>query len=108
MALEPGAVRELHWHKQAEWAYMLSGGARITALDARAHAFVDDVGPGDLWFFASGVPHSIQGLADGCEFLLVFDDGGFSEDATFLVCDWLAPTPREGVARNLGGSEHEL
>jgi oxalate decarboxylase len=108
MALEPGAVRELHWHKQAEWAYMLSGGARVTALDAGGHAFLDDVGEGDLWFFAPGVPHSIQGLHDGCEFLLVFDDGGFSEDATFLLTDWLAHTPRAVVARSLGVSEHEL
>jgi oxalate decarboxylase len=63
---------------------------------------------GDLWFFAPGVPHSIQGLGDGCEFLLVFDDGGFSEDATFLVTDWLAHTPRKVVAHSLGVSEHEL
>src|SRR3954469_25727800 len=28
MRLEHGAVRELHWHKQAEWAYMLEGEAR--------------------------------------------------------------------------------
>jgi oxalate decarboxylase len=108
MALEPGAVRELHWHKQAEWAYMLSGRARVTALDAGQHPFVDDVAEGDLWFFGPGVPHSIQALADGCEFLLVFDDGGFSEDATFLVTDWLAHTPRGVVARSLGVSEHAL
>ena len=31
-----------------------------------------------------GIPHSIQGLGDGCEFLLVFDDGAFSENETFL------------------------
>jgi oxalate decarboxylase len=108
MALEPGAVRELHWHKQAEWAYMLSGRARVTALDAAEHPFFADVGEGNLWFFAPGVPHSIQGLADGCEFLLVFDDGGFSEDATFLLTDWLAHTPREVVARSLGVGEHAL
>jgi oxalate decarboxylase len=107
MALEPGAVRELHWHTQAEWAYVLWGRARVTALDAAGHAFVDDVGDGDLWFFAPGVPHSIQGLEEGCEFL-VFDDGGFSEDATFLLTDWLAHTPRDVVARSLGISVHEL
>ena len=108
MALEPGAVRELHWHTQAEWAYMLAGRARVTAVDAQGRSFVDDVGEGDLWYFPAGIPHSIQGLAEGCEFLLVFDDGGFSEDATFLLADWLAHTPRDVVARNLGVSVHEL
>ncbi|HEY7078021.1 MAG TPA: cupin domain-containing protein [Solirubrobacteraceae bacterium] len=108
MRLEPGAVRELHWHKQAEWAYMLAGTARITALDTRGRAFLDDVGEGDLWYFPAGVPHSIQGLADGCEFLLVFDDGGFSENATFLLTDWLAHTPPEVIAANLGLDAGEL
>src|SRR5204862_4804019 len=30
MRLNAGGVRELHWHKAAEWAYMLYGTARIT------------------------------------------------------------------------------
>jgi hypothetical protein len=33
MRLKPGAIRELHWHKEAEWAYMLAGSARVTAID---------------------------------------------------------------------------
>src|ERR1700726_254986 len=76
MRLNAGGVRELHWHKAAEWAYMLYRTVRITAIDPQGHNFVDDVGVGDLWYFASRVPHSIQGLnPDGCEFLLVSDDG---------------------------------
>ncbi|HET7589680.1 MAG TPA: cupin domain-containing protein [Solirubrobacterales bacterium] len=102
MALEPGAVRELHWHEQAEWACMLRGRARITAVDEEGRRFLDDVGEGDLWYFPAGIPHSIQALPEGCEFLLVFDDGGFSENATFLVTDWLAHTPREALAKNFG------
>ena len=61
MRLNAGGVRELHWHKAAEWAYMLYGTARITAIDPQGRNFVDDVGVGDLWYFPSGVPHSIQG-----------------------------------------------
>jgi oxalate decarboxylase len=101
MRLNAGGVRELHWHKAAEWAYMLYGSARITAIDAQGHNFVDDVGVGDLWYFASGVPHSIQGLnPDGCEFLLVFDDGDFDEDNTFLLSDWFKHTPNEVLSKN--------
>ncbi len=106
MRLKAGGVRELHWHKPAEWAFMLKGRARITAIDADGRAFQDDVGEGDLWNFPSGIPHSIQGLeGDGCEFLLVFDDGSFSEDSTFSVTDWLAHTPREVLAKNFGVPE---
>ncbi|MGY2052031.1 oxalate decarboxylase family bicupin [Methylobacterium sp. JK268] len=111
MRLKAGAVREMHWHKEAEWAYMLKGRARITAVDQAGRTFADDVGEGDLWYFPSGIPHSIQGLAggeDGCEFLLVFDDGHFSEDSTFLITDWLAHTPRDVLAKNLGVAEEAL
>jgi oxalate decarboxylase len=100
MRLNAGGIRELHWHKQAEWAYMLYGTARITAIDAEGRNFVDDVGVGDLWYFPGGIPHSIQGLdPDGCEFLLVFDDGDFDEDSTFLLTDWFKHVPPEVWAR---------
>jgi oxalate decarboxylase len=108
MRLKPGAIRELHWHKQAEWAYMLAGHARITAIDADGHNFIDDLGTGDLWNFRAGLPHSIQALADGCEFLLVFDDGMFSENETFLLTDWFEHTPLKILAKNLGVSESAL
>jgi oxalate decarboxylase len=109
MRLKRGAVRELHWHKQAEWAYMLYGHARITALDEQGGQFVDDIGEGDLWYFPAGIPHSIQGLdPDGCEFLLVFDDGAFSEDSTFLITDRFAHTPRDVLAANFGWPKEAL
>jgi oxalate decarboxylase len=105
MRLNAGGIRELHWHKAAEWAYMLYGTARITAIDAQGNNFVDDVGVGDLWYFPSGIPHSIQGLGpDGCEFLLVFDDGDFDEDDTFLLSDWFKHTPSDVLAKNFGVS----
>ena len=82
---------------------MLYGTARITAVDADGRNFVDDVGVGDLWYFPSGVPHSIQGLnPDGCEFLLVFDDGEFDEDNTFLLSDWIKHVPNEVLGKNFG------
>ncbi len=51
MRLTPGGVREVHWHQQSEWSYMLKGRARITAVDDRGRNFIADIGPGDLWFF---------------------------------------------------------
>lgn len=108
MRLKPGGIRELHWHKEAEWAYMIAGKARITVVDTQGRVFIDDLGPGDLWNFPAGIPHSIQGLEDGCEFLLVFDDGNFSENETFLVTDWFAHTPPDVLARSLGLPEAAL
>src|SRR5262245_10363099 len=105
MRLNAGGVRELHWHKAAEWSYMLYGRARITAVDPQGRNFVDDVGVGDLWYFPAGIPHSIQGLdPDGTEFLLVFDDGDFDEENTFLISDWFKYIPNEVLGKNFGVS----
>ncbi len=110
MRLLANGCRELHWHKSAEWAYMLEGKARVTCIDYDGKAFVDDVGPGDLWYFPAGIPHSIQAEAqgEGCEFLLVFDDGKFNEYETFLISEWVARTPKEVLAKNMGVSVESL
>jgi oxalate decarboxylase len=103
MRLITGGIRELHWHVGAEWALMLYGNARITAVDQQGRSHVSDVTKGDLWIFPGGIPHSIQGLGpDGCEFLLVFDDGNFNEFETFLLTDWMTHTPPEVLAKNFG------
>ena len=106
MRLTAGAFRELHWHTSGEWAFMLYGNARITAIDLEGKSFVADIGKNDLWFFPSGIPHSIQGLEpDGAEFMLVFDDGDFSESETVLLSDAVAHLPREVLAKNFAVGE---
>ena len=109
MRLTAGSFRELHWHKANEWAIMLSGKARVSLLQVDGKMFIDDVEAGDLWYFPAGLPHSIQGLGDdGCEFLLVFDQGDFSEDDTFLVSEFLAYTSPELVRKNTGWSRESI
>ncbi|KAH9015635.1 RmlC-like cupin domain-containing protein [Lactarius pseudohatsudake] len=103
MRLEPGAVRELHWHKSAEWAYVIKGTTQVTSIDQDGRSYLANVNPGDLWYFPPGIPHSLQATGDtpdGSEFLLVFPDGDFSEDSTFLITDWLAHVPKEVIAKN--------
>ena len=109
MRLTAGSFRELHWHTADEWSIMLHGNARVTVLNPDGTIFIDDVRKGDLWYFPAGYPHSIQGLApDGCEFLLVFDQGMFSEDNTFLLSEWVAHTPPEVLSKNFGLAEGSL
>jgi oxalate decarboxylase len=103
MTLEAGALRELHWHANAaEWAYVIEGRCRVTTIDPENQAEVVDFGPGDVWYFPRGHGHSIQGLDGGCVFLLVFDNGYFSEFGTFSITDWLGHTPHEVLAKNFG------
>lgn len=109
MRLTAGSYRELHWHTANEWAYMLYGTARVTVFNPDGTIFIGDVSEGDLWFFPTGHPHAIQGLGpDGCEFLLAFDEGTFSEYNTLLLSGWLAHTPSQVVSRNFTVPEASL
>src|SRR5580658_5522191 len=101
MRLTSGSFRELRWHTADEWAFMEYGNARVTVLNPDGTMFIDDVSEGDLWFFPAGFPPSIQGLGpDGCQFLLVFNEGMFSEDNTFLLSEFMAHVPPEVLQKN--------
>jgi oxalate decarboxylase family bicupin protein len=100
MRLSPNADRELHWHQAGEWAYILSGSVRVAIVNENGQTFVDDLNEGDLWFFPPGVPHSLQALDKGCEFLIVFDNGFFSEDNTSLLTEMFLRTPKVVLAKN--------
>ncbi|EQC01154.1 MULTISPECIES: cupin domain-containing protein [Photorhabdus] len=105
MKLEPGGVRELHWHAiAAEWAFMLEGHARITIIDPEGKCEVADFGPGDVWYFPKGHGHSIQALEDGAHFVLTFDDGHFSEFGTFSITDWVTHIPKEVLEKSVNMS----
>ncbi|WRS28668.1 cupin domain-containing protein [Oscillospiraceae bacterium MB08-C2-2] len=82
----------MHTHLQSEWGYVLQGKARVTAVDERGRVFIADCKAGEGWFFPANIPHSIQGLCEGCKFLLIFDKGSYSEKIhsqypnCFLIC----------------------
>jgi len=75
----------------------------------RARVFVADTKQNDLGYFPSGIPHSIQGLEpDGAEFLLLFDDGDFSESETVLLSDSMAHLPPGVLSKKFGVAEVAL
>ncbi|KAL0952681.1 hypothetical protein HGRIS_006923 [Hohenbuehelia grisea] len=115
LRLAPNAYRELHWHRVAEWGYILNGTGRISAIDETGRSFISDVvGPRngndpDIYYFPPGVPHSIQALDEGLEILILFTDGNFDRlGTTFMLSDWLARTPLQIVAQNFGLNVSDL
>ena len=104
MSLAPGGLRELHWHANAaEWAYVIKGQCRVTTIDPQGHSETADFHVGDVWYFPRGHGHSIQGIGtEDCLFVLVFDNGYFSEFGTFSISDWIGHTPPEVLAKNFG------
>jgi oxalate decarboxylase len=61
---------------------LYAGEVLISAVDENGDYQVDKLQPGDIWYFPKGAAHTIQGLADENEYLLVFDDGNFEAGGT--------------------------
>jgi oxalate decarboxylase len=110
MGLEPGAMRELHWHATAaEWAFVDKGRVRTTVIQPNGQSETNDFEPGDVWYFPRGHAHMLECLGnEPCHFVLIFDNGYFSEFGTFSITDWIAVTPKPLVAKNFGVAESSL
>ncbi len=104
MRLEPGAMRELHWHATAaEWAFVIEGRVRTTVIDPNGRAETNDFEPGDIWYFPRGHGHMLECLGNKpAHFILIFDNGYFSEFGTFSITDWIGHTPKHVLAKNFG------
>jgi oxalate decarboxylase len=104
MLMQPGVMRELHWHATAaEWAFVIEGRVRTSVIDPNGCAEINDFGPGEIWYFPRGHGHVIETLGDKpCHFILLFDNGYFSEFGTFSISDWIGHAPKELLAKNFG------
>jgi len=104
MRLKPGGIRELHWHAiAAEWAFMIKGKVRTTVIAPDSQSEMNDFDAGDVWYFPRGHGHMLQNIgSEEAHFVLIFDDGAFSEFGTFSSSDWLGHTRPEILAAALG------
>jgi oxalate decarboxylase len=104
MKLEPGAMRELHWHATAaEWAFVIEGNVRTTVIDPQGNSETNEFEPGDIWYFPRGHGHMLECLGhQPAHFILIFDNGYFSEFGTFSITDWIGHTPKALLAKNFG------
>lgn len=70
--------------------------------------FIADCKVGEGWIFPANIPHSIQGLEEGCEFLMLFDKGSYSEDDTFSISELFSHLPKDVLSANFGCDESEF
>src|SRR5438477_10551005 len=65
MKMEPGAMRELHWHATAaEWAFVIEGRVRTTVIDPQGHDETDELEHGDVGYIPHGHGHSLEYVGD--------------------------------------------
>lgn len=103
--IEPGAMRELHWHpNNDEWQYYLQGTGRMTVFAGNCTARTFDYRAGDVGYvpFANG--HYIENTGtETLWFLEIFKSDRFQDVS---LNQWMALTPSELVMSNLHvGSE---
>jgi oxalate decarboxylase len=98
--LEPGALRELHWHPNAdEWQYYLEGQAEMTVFLSQGQAVTEQFRAGDAGYAPMGAGHYILNTgADVCRVLVGFNSGHYQ---AIDLSAWLSTNPRSTLAANL-------
>jgi oxalate decarboxylase len=101
LELEPGALRELHWHPTADdWQYVLEGQVSIAVFGAKGRYRAETFEQGDVGYVPQGYGHSIENVGDKpCRLLIGFNSGVYEE---IDLSEWMAANPPDVLATNFG------
>ncbi len=101
MDLQPGALRELHWHPHAdEWQFYVRGRARVGVFGSHSRTRVEEFGPNDVGFVQQGYGHYIEQIGDEpTEVIILFNSGVFEE---ISLANWLGGNPVSLLETNFG------
>jgi oxalate decarboxylase len=99
--LDPGALRELHWHPTAdEWQYVIEGNISVTLFGAKGRHRTETLEKGDVGYMPQGYGHSIENIGKKpCRVLIGFNTGVYQ---TIDLSQWIAGNPLDVLATNFG------
>jgi len=100
--LNPGGLRELHWHPNAdEWQYVISGRVRVTLFGAQGRWREETLETGDVGYIPTGYGHSIENDSNErpARVLIAFNSGHYQ---AIDLSWWLASNPDYLLAANFG------
>jgi oxalate decarboxylase len=97
--LEPGALRELHWHPTAdEWQYVIEGRVNVTLFGSHGRYRIEHLEKGDVGYIPQGYGHSIENVGENTARILIgFNTGVY---ATIDLSQWIAGNPADVLATN--------
>ncbi|HXM93938.1 MAG TPA: cupin domain-containing protein [Candidatus Dormibacteraeota bacterium] len=105
--INPGAIRELHWHPNAdEWQFYLNGRSRVTIFGAHGRARTEEFGPGQVCFIQQGFGHYVEQLGSEPTKLVVLFNSPIYEEIS--ISKWLSANPASLIADNFGISNAEV
>jgi oxalate decarboxylase len=98
--VEPGGMREMHWHPNAdEWQYYIEGQARMGVFGASGQARTFDYQAGDVGYVPFAMGHYIENTGTTpLRFLEMFKSSYYADES---LNQWLALTPPELVKAHL-------
>ena len=99
--LEPGSLREMHWHPNSdEWQYYTKGRARVGIFGAHGRVETAEFGPGDVCFIPQGFGHWVEQLGSvTTQVVLLFNNPLYTE---ISLSQWLAANPARLLEDNFG------
>lgn len=100
VTIEPGGMREMHWHPNAdEWQYYLRGSARMTVFNTGPKATTNDFRAGDVGVVRRNYGHYVENIGDDVlQFVEVFRSDRYEEVS---LANWLSHLPPELVIQHL-------
>jgi oxalate decarboxylase len=107
ITLEPGAMRQMHWHPNAdEWQYYIKGKARMGVFNTGPNVLTMDFNPGDIGYVKKNFGHYVQNVGDTeLKFFAVFRAPEYQEVS---LSDWLKHSPEQMVAEHLNIDPGEI
>ena len=107
ITVEPGGIRELHWHPNAdEWQYYLRGQARMTVFDHGPKATTTDFRPGDVGVVRKNLGHYVENTGkDVMQFVGVFRAPRYEE---ISLAQWFSHLPPELLMQHLNLTREDL
>jgi oxalate decarboxylase len=107
LTLEPGAIREPHWHPNAwELEYVVSGTARLGVVLPNGTYDIVDLGPGDVGFVPQGWAHYIETVGKTpMKMAVIF---GNNQPNDIGLSTFFSGLPTEAFARTFGLPESTM
>jgi len=107
VTIEPGSMRELHWHPNAdEWQYFLKGSGRMTVFNTGPHANTTDFKAGDIGVVRRNLGHYVENTGDDVlQYVELFRSDHYEEVS---LAQWLSHLPPSLVAQHLNIDEETL
>jgi oxalate decarboxylase len=99
--LDPGALRTLHWHPNAdEWQYVIDGTVSVTLFGSHGRYRIEELQQGDVGYIPQGYGHSIENVGDKTARILIGFNSGIYESID--LSQWIAANPPDVLATNFG------